>query len=393
MKKIAIVTSHPIQYNAPLFKLMAKSDKIRPKVFYTWGQSRNGLKYDPDFGKEIDWDVPLLEGYEFVFVKNIAKDPGTHHFRGIINPTLNKEIAEWGPDAILVIGWSFQSHLQCLRHFHKKLPVLFRGDSTLLDEQPGLKKHIRRIFLKWVYRHIDYALYVGTNNKNYFLRHGLKKEQLVVAPHAVDNDRFAEPDAVYRQEARDWRIQLGISENDVVVLFAGKLEPRKNPYFLVEMMKGINGDMVKLIVTGNGVMEKDMKQMAAADSRIRFIDFQNQLKMPVVYRLGDIFILPSRSETWGLGANEAMASGCAVMLSEKTGGAVDMIEEGKNGIIFNMTDFRKCKGFIEEAIRDRPKLTNMKMASRRSIQAFSFGRIVTAIEKILTEQSVTPSST
>src|SRR6185437_10067243 len=155
MKKLAIVTSHPIQYNAPLFKLLTEHGRLSVRVFYTWGQSSQGKKYDPHFGKDIDWDIPLLEGYDHSFVENTAKDPGTHHFKGIVNPTLNREIEGWKPDAVLVFGWSFTSHLRCMRHFYGKVPVLFRGDSTLLGEQPGLKRLMRRIFLKWVYRHVD----------------------------------------------------------------------------------------------------------------------------------------------------------------------------------------------------------------------------------------------
>jgi hypothetical protein len=74
--------------------------------------------------------------------------------------------------------------------FQGKVPVLFRGDSTLLNEQPGVRKKVRRIFLRWVYKHIDHALYVGTNNKQYFLTHGLKEHQLHYVPHAIDNERF-----------------------------------------------------------------------------------------------------------------------------------------------------------------------------------------------------------
>ena len=120
MYKIAIVTSHPIQYNAPWFRLLAASGRIRPKVFYTWGEAGHGSKYDPDFKREIEWNIPLLEGYDYTFVKNIAKVPGSHHFKGLINPTLNDEIMQWQPDAVLVFGWNFHSHLRCLRFFHHK---------------------------------------------------------------------------------------------------------------------------------------------------------------------------------------------------------------------------------------------------------------------------------
>ena len=386
MKKLAIVTSHPIQYNAPLFQLLATGGKVEIKVFYTWEQSGQGSKYDPDFGKKIEWDIPLLEGYEYTFVKNTAKDPGSHHFGGLVNPTLNKEIAAWQADAVLVFGWSFRSHLRCMRYFHGKVPVIFRGDSTLLDEMPGIRRRIRRLLLRWVYSHVDQALYVGTNNKQYFLEHGLQEKQLVHAPHAIDNHRFAMPDDVYSRQAAEKRSQLGIKDDDLVLLFAGKLEPKKNPFFLLELARRISDPRLKVLIVGNGVLEGELKQAAGADARILFLDFQNQQQMPVVYRMGDIFVLPSRGpgETWGLGANEAMASGCALLLSDKAGGAVDLVDEGRNGLIVGSEDWEKGRDWVESLLTDRVLLGRMKTASRHHVLRFSYDAIARAIENIMT---------
>ncbi|MDO6434142.1 glycosyltransferase family 4 protein [Flavitalea sp. BT771] len=386
MKKLAIVTSHPIQYNAPLFQLLAARGKVEIRVFYTWEQSGQGAKYDPDFGKKIEWDIPLLEGYAYTFVKNTAKDPGSHHFGGLVNPTLPKEIASWQADAVLVFGWSFHSHLRCMRHFHGKVPVIFRGDSTLLDEVPGIRRRIRRLLLRWVYSHVDHALYVGTNNKQYFLAHGLKEKELVYAPHAIDNHRFAVPDDVYSRQAADKRLQLGIKEDDLVLLFAGKLEPKKNPFFLLELARRISDPRLKVLIVGNGVLEEELKQAAGADARILFLDFQNQQQMPVIYRMGDIFVLPSRGpgETWGLGANEAMASGCALLLSDKVGGAVDLVDEGRNGLIVGSEDPEKGREWVEGLLADRVLLGRMKTASRHHVLRFSYEAIAWAIENIMT---------
>jgi glycosyltransferase involved in cell wall biosynthesis len=328
----------------------------------------------------------LLDGYDYTFVKNIAAKPGSHHFRGIINPGLNKEIEAWGADAVLIFGWSFDSHLRCLRYFHKKIPVLFRGDSTLLDERAGPKRLLRRFFLRWVYSHVDKALYVGANNKEYFLRHGLREDQLVLAPHAIDNARFAGSGGDFDEQARRWRASLGIGENDLALLFAGKLEEKKNPLFLVELAKKIDDPRLKLIIVGNGSLEAPVRAAAAADPRFRVLEFQNQLLMPVVYRLADIFVLPSKGpgETWGLGANEAMASGCAVMLSDKAGGAVDLVPEGQDGIIFASGDIEKAAGFVRGILASQADLAKMKAASKRIIQDFSYDKIVSAIEKAIT---------
>ena len=133
-KKLAIIASHPIQYNAPLFKLIVNNTPLDLMVFYTWGEKSIESKFDPGFQKDFKWDIPLLEGYNYQFLKNTSKKPGSHHFKGIVNPYLNREIEDWGADIIWIWGWAFDSHLKALRYFKGKLPVWFRGDSTLLDE-------------------------------------------------------------------------------------------------------------------------------------------------------------------------------------------------------------------------------------------------------------------
>jgi glycosyltransferase involved in cell wall biosynthesis len=385
MQKLAIVATHPVQYNAPWFSLLSQSPVVEPKVFYTWGQSAEGAKYDPGFGKIINWDIPLLEGYNYRFVKNTSDDPGSHHFRGIINPALTDEIRAWYPDAIMVIGWSFHSHLQCIRYFHKRIPVFFRGDSTLLDEKPGIKKFIRRSFLKWVYSQIDYAFYVGQANKNYFMGNGIKEHQLFFAPHAIDNNRFAEPSAEFEKKALDERRNIGINDNDLVLLFAGKLEEKKNPALLLELARTLPDENLKFIIVGNGQLESKLKENVKDDERIIFLDFQNQQQMPVVYRMGDVFILPSKGpgETWGLAVNEAMACSRPVMVSERAGCAADLVKQRENGIIFDPENIGICVSFLKDLLQNRGRIKIMGKASFNIIQGYSFGGIISSVENVM----------
>ena len=381
MKNLAIITTHPIQYYAPLFRLLTQRGKINVKVFYTWGEEAKGKIFDPGFGAMRSWDIPLLEGYSYEFVKNISKSPGSSHFGGIVNPDIIERIKVFNADALLVFGWAFNSHLKVVRHFKGIIPVYFRGDSTLLDEAPGfsLKKCARRLFLKWVYRNIDKAFYVGTNNKAYYKVHGLKEKQLVYAPHAIDNDRFDDKDGKYNEAAIQWKKELNISGNAMVVLFAGKLEGKKNPLFLIEAAKLLR--QFHFIIIGNGILEDEIKQQAINLKNVTVMPFQNQSMMPIVYRLADIFVLPSHGpgETWGLALNEAMACEKIVVASNKCGGAIDLISEGKNGFVISPNS----KAFIyalEKISQDEMLIASGGKMSKEIIRQFSFSHIATEIE-------------
>lgn len=377
--RLAILATHPVQYNAPWFRLLAKRGQINVKVFYTWGRGGIEKKYDPAFCQEIDWDIPLMEGYPYEFLKNTAKRPGSHHFRGIRNPTLISQIENYRPDALLVIGWAFQSHLSCMRYFKGRVPIFFRGDSTLLDEQNGWRTVVRRLVLQRIYRLVDKAFYVGTQNKAYFEAHGLKKSQLISAPHAVDNERFGA--AVGRnKEIAEFRKHCGISSSSFVLLFAGKLEPKKNPFFLLDLAKKLKDPSFAFLIIGNGILEIELREAAKEDGRIKFLPFQNQSVMPVVYASSNVLVFPSKGpgETWGLAVNEAMACGLPVAVSARAGGAVDLVKE--NGIIFEEGAVDKVAAFVQ-TLTNASAYQSAREASFCHIQNFSFQQLALAVEQ------------
>lgn len=170
--RLAILATHPIQYLSPSYGELAKQQGIELRVFYGW-RGATELARDPGFGRSFQWDIPLLDGYEYEFVENVSRQPGSHHFRGIDLPGLRTRLDAWKPDALLVYGWCYKAHLSAMRHYKGRIPVLFRGDSTMLTPLPLWRTWCRNKLLSWIYKHIDLAFYVGTNNRNYYLAHGV----------------------------------------------------------------------------------------------------------------------------------------------------------------------------------------------------------------------------
>jgi glycosyltransferase involved in cell wall biosynthesis len=306
--KLAVITSHPIQYYAPVFRALAESGAVDLRVFYTWSQAAQTGQYDAGFGAAVSWDVPLLSGYAYEFVPNAAAEPGPAHFNGLVNPTLARDIEAWHADAVLVFGWSYRSHLLAMRRFKGRIPVLFRGDSTLLDPQSWWRTALRRACLRWVYRHVDVAIAVGSNSRDYFAWCGIPASRIAMAPHSIDTERFGADAASQESRAGAWRADLGIDPGSVVFLFAGKLQYKKDPALLLEAFCALPPGS-HLIYAGSGELEAELKARARGLDAVHFLPFQNQSAMPTVYRLGDVLVLPSRGpgETWGLALNEAMA--------------------------------------------------------------------------------------
>lgn len=379
MKKLAIVITHPIQYYTPVFSSLAQQCQLM--VFYTWGKEGIEKKYDPGFDKTIDWDLPLLEDYNYEIVENIANEPGSHHGKGIINPNLINQINTFNPSAMLVYGYIYQSHFKLMRHFKGKIPIWFRGDSNILNLQPRLKSIAKKIYLNWVYSFVDKAFYVGTNNKVYFKKYGLKENQLIFAPHAIDNKRFSEERTTEVQELKK---KLGYTTEDIILLYAGKFEDVKNLELLLTAFNALNTvPNLRLLLVGNGPQELKLKNLAKENSRIQFLDFQNQFFLPVIYQLCDVFCLPSTNETWGLGVNEAMAAGKAVIVSDKVGCHSDLVINGINGYVFSSNDVTALKNTIAMLTKDPQQIVNFGKTSKEIIQNWSFQKQVTSFIKAL----------
>ncbi len=358
--KLAIICTHPIQYYVPVFRLLAQT--IELKVFYTAGKHSN---FDKGFNRTVDWDIPLMDGYLFEF------------FTGIKIQDAIDRISKFAPDYLLVYGWSSFSHFKILRHFKRKIPMLFRGDSTLLNRQCIFKGAIKYLVLKYVYKHIDKALFVGTHNKAYFKKYGLKEEQLFFVPHAIDNERFSE------QTFPVVRATLGLQPHNILILFAGKLEPVKNPELLLQTFISLGLPDVHLLFAGSGILETKLKLAAANFENIHFIPFQNQSAMPAVYQACDIFCLPSRSDSWGLAINEAMAAGKALLVSDKAGAAADLVQFD-NGRIFRSEDAANLKEKLSELVSDQDRLRLMGESSRKIIASWNFKNQVKNILNALT---------
>ncbi len=378
MKKLAIITTHPIQYNAPLFRLLSERKRIAVKVFYTWGQSKEAV-YDARFGMQRSWDIPLLEGYEHVFVNNTSRRPDSNRFWGVINPGLFQQLKQEQFDAVLVYRWSVWSHFLLMQGLGKKPALFFRGDSHLLHQPRGLKSRLKDLALRFVYRHVDTAFVVGTHNKAYMRHYGLQEEQLVTAFHAVDNDRFRVDAFAMEQRAAEERQLLGIPEQAVVFLYAGKFYALKQLDLLIAAFQQLQGIHYRLLLTGNGEQEETLRQMAKKDDRILFQPFRNQSEMPWVYRMGDVFVLPSNSETWGLSVNEAMACGRAAIVSDRCGCAPDLIQDGINGFVFRSGDELSLLHSLE-AFATKQTAVEMGKKAQEIIKAFSLEVVAEAIE-------------
>lgn len=373
--RLAIVTTHPIQYYAPWFRWMSENSEIDLKVFYLWDFGVTE-KRDPGFGREVKWDLPLLEGYDHEFVPNTSSRPGTNHYFGIRNPELATKLKNWEPDAALLIGYKYASLMRLIftPATMRGFPLLFRGDSHRFGKMRNSKFEIRNWIISQVYRRFEAFLYVGKANREYLRRHGVPERKLFFSPHVVDNERWmSSPDTV-EEEAKRWRNELGILTDHALILFAGKFEQKKRPLDLLDAFIGSKLENVALLFVGNGALEAELRSRAANHANIFVAPFQNQTEMPRTYAACDLFVLPSfgAEESWGLAINEALCLSRPVIVSDHVGCGPDLVKHGENGLIFPAGDVQALAAALEEALRDRDRLKTWGLRGREIVSGYNF---------------------
>ena len=337
--RLAWLATHPIQYQAPLLRALARRPGLDlTAIFFSDFSTRNYV--DREFGRAVEWDVPLLEGYrhEFLHVAG-SRDIGITFLRPHISG-LRERLTRQNFDAVLVQGWNHYGHVMAAWLARRAgIKVLLRCEATdHVTSSSGIKGAARNILVRFMLGQVDQFLAIGTRNRSFYLARGIAQERIGHMPYCVDNSYFRA-----RAGAADkirLRAELGLDDGRPVILFASKLIARKHGDDLLNAYARLADLKPYLLFVGDGEQRSGLMRMAEDKglSAVRFPGFRNQSELPAFYALADIFVLPSVDETWGLVVNEAMNAGCAIVVTDQVGSGADLVKNGENGFVVAARD-------------------------------------------------------
>lgn len=381
--RLGIFVTHPIQYFAPLWRQLAAIPGLDVEVHFFSDHSVRGGR-DPGFGVDVAWDVGVLKGYAHRFVTRDANlsRPGSVGYAGA-----GQELARGGFGAVMIHGYRHRFEREVTAAASRLgIPTLFRGELT--DQlRPGshrLRRLARDLYLRWFYRRIDRFCYVGAEARDHLLRRGVAEARMFHSPYSVDTELLA--DQIERFDRVEvWR-ELGIAPDQRVVLYSGKLIPRKNVGLLLEALERLaEPDRVTLILLGDGEEREALyaRGRALLGDRLIAPGFINQSRIGYYFRAADLFVLPSRFETWGLVVNEAMQFGLPVVVSSRVGCHRDLVIPGETGAVFPDNDAGALAESIEDLVRRPEACAGMGRRARRHISGFTTERSVRGILEAL----------
>ena len=390
IRRLGVLLSHPVQYYAPWFRHLA--GKLELTVFYAHRQDARG-QADAGFGVEFEWDTPLLEGYRYRWLTNVGRHPSVDSFTGCDTPEIYDILRSEPFDAFLVFGWNRKSAIQTIRACRRsKVPVLMRGDSQLRTSRSRARSIVKYLPYRWFLPRFAGHLYVGQRNKAYLRRYGVPEERLHFAPHFVDNAFFAESAQKAKASGKPSQIRakLAIPGNSFVVLFAGKMIPRKRPADFIRACLKVfdqpDGSDIHAVLVGDGPLRPSLEDMARRCSeRIHFAGFWNQTRLPGLYKACDALALTSDgTETWGLVVNEAMACGIPAVVTDAAGCSPDLIDEGGTGYVYPLGDVEALASRIlalKSVLEQRPESVRRALAEK--VARYSMEKATEGLESAL----------
>lgn len=363
--RLAIVTTHPIQYQVPWFRALSLLPGLDVTVLYAIipDAEQQGVGFSVNFR----WDIPLLDGYRWQRLNNRARTPSLGAFFGCNTPDVGRALN--GFDAVIVHGWGVLSAQQALWAARRLgIPCVLRGEASALRPWPYWRRLVYGALLR---RYVAF-LAIGRANRAFYERNDVPSERIFDAPYCVDNDRFATQAAALEPQRDILRNGWGIEDSSIAVLFSGKLIAKKRPLDLVNAL-GIarrHNTRLRLLVVGDGPLRAECEERARAlHVPSTFLGFLNQSRIAEAYVAADCLILPSdHGETWGLVVNEAMACGKPAIVSDRVGCHLDLIRPGQTGFVFPFGEVNELAARLLELAGEPNRLTTLGTAAREHVR-------------------------
>lgn len=326
-----------------------------------------------DAGAANDDDLLLTRGWPLPGYRGLQWGQSARH----------KLLRLWRrqPPDVLYIATEGPLGLSALRAARRlRIPVI-SGFHTNFQQYTGhygitLLTRLLTNYLRWFHNASRMTLVPSLSQRGELQRRGFERLELLA--RGVDA-RLFNPARRSDELRRSW----GLGEQDIAVLHVGRLAPEKNLELLVSTFKALEqqpgGQRLRLVLVGDGPQRASLQQQLP---EAIFCGIQRGEALAEHYASGDLFIFPSRSETFGNVLLEAMAAGLGVVAFDQAA-AAQHVEHGHSGMLASPDDEY---GFIEAArwlLEDREHLRCVRLNARQHAARQSWAAIVEQFESHL----------
>jgi len=230
-------------------------------------------------------------------------------------------------------------------------------------------------FMAAILKKANAIIYINSEMKKELIKEGFSRERLYYIPNGVDIEIYAPPKNKKEKKAMKEKLNLPLGK---IVLFVGTLYPKKNLEFLIREWKEIVRLLpyAHLILLGDGPQKEELLNLTeklGVKENVHLIGEKKDVEEHLV--AADLFVLPSLVEGLSNALLEAMASGLPCVVSNIPGNR-DLIEDGKNGQLFTLSDGEKMKEVVIYLLKNEEFAYSMGREARETVEEYSFHKVV-----------------
>jgi glycosyltransferase involved in cell wall biosynthesis len=336
----------PVPYREPLFALLERRGRIRPRVIYQSG-SQPGWDMRPDWFPEShpyeasalrSWQVPRAGRSPVVAARGL--------WRALHRASPDCVVSwEYGPTTLRALAW-------CRL---RRRPLLVFSELTAACD-PELSAAQLRLHRALAPR-LDGFVVASSAARARLVAMGVDAERVEVSLQSADVHRF--------RAVADAR---GASEGPVRILFVGRLVPDKNAGGLIRAFAraGLKEE-AELEICGSGPLEAELRELAErSGAPVRFTGYVSPEELPAVYARADVLALVSSYEPFGVAMREGAAAGLALVCSSLAGAAGDVAVEDENALLVDPRDEAGIASALARIVRE-PELRKRLAAGSREV--------------------------
>lgn len=377
--RLVALSTHPIQYFAPLYRCLARRGAVDIKLIYL-SDAGAVAHHDAGFARTVSWDVPLLSGYDACVLQPgtdiTARNFWTRYARGLVD-VLRRERPDW----LLLYGYASRMNWVAA-HWARRTGtrILYSSDSNVRDPQSRRHVKLKKVILGYYFAMIDVFLATSEANAEYLVSFGADPRRVHRAPFAIDVARFRRPAECPIGSPRPYDF-----------VWAGKFMDIKRAGDFIQALDVVGRRIerrVRALVIGDGPRRAELEAMARhlpANCVLEFAGFVNQQAMPAALQSVETLVFTSEQEPYGLIATEAAAAGLALIVADNIGCVGDSVlaRPGVNTLTYRCGNVRQLAGAMESMLQDRILRTRMQHASSAIAETHDVANAAAVIECIV----------
>jgi len=319
MKRILFLTYYASPYRIHFFELLGREMDVTVLLTDTPSEAVH---------RDESWFAQSKGGFRMIQLRKTAMVGGER---------LCAEVLSWLKkpyDEIVICGYSSPTAILAMADLRvRRIPFWMEADGGLIRQEGKLKY----LFKKSLVRMASFWLSSGQKTSEYLIHYGAKADRISLYPFSSLYEGDILPEPVPLPEKKALRRELGLAE-EYIALSVGRFIPVKGFDILLQGAARLPKTVGIYIVGDEAPQDYLEAREALGLSNVHFLGFHQKQALTRLYQAADLFVLPTRSDVWGLVINEAMANGLPVVTTDRCVAGMELVETGVNGYIVPADD-------------------------------------------------------